>query len=373
MEDKWILVALDALEGVGRKTISRLLNSGCALSDTLWFGEKEWIGAGMKPEQSRRAVATFNKAWILERQRQIQEAGIQVITFLDQEYPQMLSEIADPPWVLYALGNIELLHTLGVAMVGTRVPTAYGRKVAEALGAELASKGITIISGLAKGIDGICHEAALQVQGRTIAVLGTAIDTVYPAENHGLYWKIARTGLVISEYPPGTKSHPGLFPQRNRIIAGLSRGTLVVEADARSGSLITADCALESGRDVFAVPGPITSPKSRGTLQLIKQGAKLVTEAEDVMEEYTASLDRTAVPVQGSAACAQSSSMLGAVDGQLSSEEQRIVELLEQGDQTLDELLTMTAWDFGLLHSVLLSLIIKKRVLQLAGARYHLI
>lgn len=158
------------------------------------------------------------------------------------------------------------------------------------LAGQLSAAGLTVVSGLARGIDSVCHEAALGGAGGTIAVVATGLDKVYPPDNRELERQISREGLVLSEYPIGTPSHPGLFPQRNRIIAGLSLGTLVVEADSRSGSLITADAALEAGRDVFAVPGPLTSPKSRGALELIKQGAKLVTCASDIVEEYVSSL-----------------------------------------------------------------------------------
>lgn len=257
-------------------------------------------------------------------------------------------------------------------MVGTRVPTAYGRKIGEMLAEQLSAAGLTVISGLARGIDSVCHEAALSGAGSTIAVVATGLDKVYPPENRELEQQISRVGLVISEYPLGTPSHPGLFPQRNRIIAGLSLGTVVVEADSRSGSLITADAALEAGRDVFAVPGPLTSPKSRGALELIKQGAKVVTSSADIVEEYIAYL-----PGKGTSGSPASGSGPSAGDGliekKLTSEELHLYHILHQGPFTLDELLASTRWDFGHLHSVLLSLIIKKAVTQLPGAIYKVI
>ncbi|MNN17655.1 hypothetical protein D3C81_1308490 [compost metagenome] len=193
-------------------------------------------------------------------------------------------------------------------------------------------------------------------------MLGTAIDIPYPPEHTSLYQDIAERGLIISEYPIGMKGHPGLFPQRNRIIAGITRGTVVVEADARSGSLITADLALEGGRDVFAVPGPITSPKSRGTLDLLKQGAKMVIEPQDIIEEYEHLLtQKKQVPVQKTQ------------HNLLTDEEQHIYHMLEQGIIGFDDLLTQSKWDFGLLHSVLLSLIMKKTVVQLPGSVFKII
>ncbi|WP_235440453.1 DNA-processing protein DprA [Paenibacillus sp. DMB20] len=297
--------------------------------------------------------------------------GVEIITRLDESYPDMLKSTPQAPWVLYAMGNIHLLNEPGLAMVGTRIPTAYGRKVGSMLAEELCRAGLTIVSGMARGIDSVVHDTALRFGGKTIAVLGSGIDIVYPSENRSLYEEIAKQGLIISEYPPGTKALPGFFPQRNRIIAGLALGTLVVEADVKSGSLITADAALEAGRDVYAVPGPITSPKSQGTLNLIKQGAKPVTCAEDVTEEY-----RWRFPLlQGESPKRNlhgDNGMIPTMDG-LTNDEMKIYHMLEQGPGTLDEILERTRWDFGHLHSVLLSLIIKKQITQLPGAIYKLI
>ncbi|MFB5673583.1 DNA-processing protein DprA [Paenibacillus terreus] len=370
MDERQVLVGLTMLQGVGRRTVGRIFSSGIRLHDLFDFGEMEWAGLGLAAELARQASALFTKDWVSQQWLKVQQEGIGVITYLDDDYPILMKETSDPAWVLYFLGDRSLLGSVSLAMVGTRVATAYGRKMAEMLAEELCANGYTIVSGMARGIDSICHEAALRCGGSTLAVLGTAIDVAYPPENSSLYREIIRRGLVISEYPPGTKSNPGLFPQRNRIIAGLTRGTLVVEADIRSGSLITADFALEAGRDVFAVPGPVTSPKSRGTLNLIKQGAKLVTEASDIIVEYgtwpaaVVESDPTSVFAPGPDA------LLRQI---FSSDEERIIVLLEQGTLTVDELLTMTGWDFGLLHSVLLSLIIKKRVAQLPGLKYELI
>jgi DNA processing protein len=253
------------------------------------------------------------------------------------------------------------------------MPTVYGRKVGEKLAEQLSDAGLTIVSGLARGIDRVCHEAVLRANGKTIAVFGTGVDMVYPPENTSLAEQIAETGLLLSEYPLGTRARQGLFPERNRIIAGLTLGTLVVEADIRSGSLITADAALEAGRDVFAVPGPITSPKSRGAHNLIRQGAKLVTCAADLLEEYHSDLQNAEqLPYNRGRSAENASSeeqgLFPAVE--LSTDEQRIIVLLEQEEQSLDQLIEQLGWDFGHLHSVLLSLIIKKQISQLPGTKY---
>jgi len=213
--------------------------------------------------------------------------NIKKITLPDPNYPRLLKEISDPPQVLYLKGEIKKEDETAIAIVGTRNYTNYGKRIAEEITSDLAERGITIISGLAKGIDTFAHKAALEHKGRTIAVLGSAVDSksLYPACNRKLAEKIARNGAVVSEYPVGTKSERYFFPQRNRIISGLSLGILVVEAPEKSGALITASQALEQNREVFAVPGPIYSENSKGTNNLIKMGAKLVTCANDILEE----------------------------------------------------------------------------------------
>ncbi|MEK4510296.1 DNA-processing protein DprA [Paenibacillus sp. FSL K6-2524] len=361
MEKKWILAGLDDSPGLGWKKISNILTRDDDWVNAFDFSPEDWMQRGLSAELAQTMATRFTAHWVQERLDRMSKKGIQVITYFDDEYPILMKETDQPPWILYAKGNIRLLSTLSIAMVGTRVPTAYGRKVGEMLVTELCAHSVTIVSGMARGIDGVCHEAALNCGGSTIAVLGTAIDIAYPSEHTALYQRIAENGLILSQYPMGTASHPGLFPQRNRIIAGISRGTVIVEADSRSGSLITADRALEANRDVFAVPGPITSPKSRGSLELLKQGAKIVTEPRDILEEY------------GLWSGGKEDTSDGMADCKLTDEEQRIYHMLEQGIRNFDELMNLSAWDFGLLHSVLLSLIMKKAVVQLPGSVYKLI
>ncbi|MNW30484.1 hypothetical protein D3C74_73730 [compost metagenome] len=362
MEKKWILAGLHGCDGIGWRTLANILSRDEEWEHAIHFSPADWVERGLTPEKSLQMSQHFNSDYIDKRMQLLHDQGIQLVTYLDESYPILMKETARAPWVIYAKGDTSLLSTLSVAMVGTRVPTAYGRKVGSWLAEELCSRGITIVSGLARGIDGVCHESALRCGGSTIAVLGTAIDIPYPSEHTSLYNDIAERGLIISEYPIGMKGHPGLFPQRNRIIAGITRGTVVVEADARSGSLITADLALESDRDVFAVPGPITSPKSRGTLDLLKQGAKIVTEPQDILEEYEDLLTkRKDVPAPKTQ------------HNLLTDVEQRIYHMLEQGITGFDDLLTQSGWDFGLLHSVLLSLIMKKTVVQLPGSVFKII
>ena len=213
---------------------------------------------------------------------------IEEISIESKDYPKQLKEIYEPPLKLYILGNKELLKDKGIAIVGARKATEYGRKVAEQISKQLSECGINVISGLALGIDTYAHLGTLQENciGKTIAVLGSGLDKIYPKENINLAKQIIKSGgCIISEYPIGTKPEKLHFPQRNRIISGLSQGVLVVEARERSGALITADFALEQGRDVFAVPGDINKENSKGTNDLIKQGARIVTSYMDIIYE----------------------------------------------------------------------------------------
>src|SRR5687768_9742794 len=207
------------------------------------------------------------------------------ITLADDIYPPLLREIIDPPLVLHVRGNASLLANLSVAVVGSRRATPYGLNAAHHLSRDLASAGITIVSGLARGIDAAAHQAALDAGAPTIGVLGTGIDVVYPRSHHGLFKRVAESGAIVSEFAPGTPPKRENFPIRNRIISGLSKGTVIIEATSRSGSLITARMAAEQGRDVLAVPGSIFSDRSEGTHRLIQYGAKLVHDVDDVLEE----------------------------------------------------------------------------------------
>ena len=219
---------------------------------------------------------------ILQR---LQKGGATALCLHDTDYPALLKEISDPPHVLYAQGNLALLNSPCVAMVGSRAATAYGKRAAFTLARDLADRKTTVVSGLAMGIDSEAHRGALSVKGATIGVLGCGLDVIYPRQNAKLYAEIRSSGLLLSEYPPGTQPDAFRFPARNRIIAGVSHGVVVVEAAKKSGSLITAEMAMEEGREVFAVPGQIDSFKSSGAHWLLQQGAKLVQSVEDILVE----------------------------------------------------------------------------------------
>ncbi len=211
--------------------------------------------------------------------------NIKIITINDDLYPNNLKQIYDPPQILYCLGDITLLNNLSIAIIGCRNASPYGLKISRIFSDKLSKSGLTIISGLARGIDSESHLNSIHNIGKTIAVLGSGIDVVYPKENEELYKEIVESGgLIISEYEPGTKPHKEYFPMRNRIISGLSSGVLVVEAKKRSGTLITVNYALEQGKNVFAIPGNVDSLNSEGTNELIKEGAQMVTNYKEILE-----------------------------------------------------------------------------------------
>jgi len=242
--------------------------------------------AGLR-DRSIDAIATGRSRKDAEREcSRLKALGAGFVCWTDSRYPRLLQEIADPPPALFYRGDPELFTKPSVAVVGARAASNYGIRAAEHIGTGLARAGWVVISGLALGIDSSAHRGALSGPGTTIAVLGCGCDVVYPRQNTRLYDTIVRQGLVVSEYPCGTSPEPFRFPARNRIISGLALGVVVIEAAKRSGSLITARLALEQNREVFAVPGSIDSPKSDGTHRLIQQGAKLVRNAEDILEEF---------------------------------------------------------------------------------------
>lgn len=361
LNDRNVLFGLHELEGVGWKTIDRLAAgvSG-AYTELLRAEPGDLVAFGLKPNAAKGICSSLTEPFIAQRLEAYERHGTSFMTALDSHYPALLREIAQPPWVVYYRGDLKTLELPAIAMVGTRSPTVYGRKISFELARDLSANGVCVVSGLARGIDSCAHRGALTGAGSTAAVLGCGPDTVYPVENASLYAEIEEKGVLVTEYPLGTQLKPGLFPQRNRIISGLSLGTVVVEAASRSGSLITADQALEQSRDVFAVPGPVTSPKSSGTLELIRQGAKMVASVEHILEEY-----RGLVPLGGGRREIGTGPDISA-----SEEERKLLGLMAAVPVTFDELLMLSGMEFGHLHSVLLNLILKKKIAPLPGSSY---
>lgn len=295
-ERDW-LCSLVVMKGLGRKRIIRLFERYGSFSAIGELHTEQLVQEGELPLSLATVLAErLHPAQVEADKSELQQAGIQYFCFLDAHYPEALKEIPDPPLLLFYKGDVTLVQKSSVAVVGARKPTPYGRAACQFLTDQLSNMGFVIVSGLALGIDAIAHQSAIRAGGDTIAVLGCGIDIVYPRSNAALFSQIRQHGLLLSEHPPGTNPLPGLFPERNRIISGLALGTLVVEAAEKSGSLITADCALEQGRDVFAVPGPIFSEMSAGPHNLLKQGAKLVTNAADIVEEWTHQLTNVLQP-----------------------------------------------------------------------------
>ncbi len=285
LDPKSYLLCLAQIPGVGPATLNKLLLTFGSAKAAWTASAQQVAAAGFQNDVVKSWAATQVALDPTAEWSKLAEFQTTLLTPDDKTYPDMLREIVPMPPLLFVRGKVELLNTPCIAVVGTRKPTAYGTQVAETLVAELVQAGLTIVSGLAMGIDALAHETALRQHGKTIAVLGSGVDRITPQANFFLGEQILQEGALVSEFPLGSNSDPFHFPQRNRIVSGLSLGTLVIEAGDKSGTLITAACALEQNRDVFAIPGPITNHKSIGTHRLIQQGAKLVTSAQDILDE----------------------------------------------------------------------------------------
>lgn len=287
--DRIYLAALHVSPGIGGGRLKKLLDYFGGARQVWEADKKDLLSCSfLDAKTCNNLLEHREKINVQNLAAQWAQRGIKLCTIFDSEYPCLLRNIFNPPIILYYRGVLPAVDHNAIAIVGARKATAYGKNAAVMLAAALAEQGMWIVSGAARGIDTAAHQGALESKssGRTVAVLGCGVDVVYPPENGRLLEKIVQSGAVLSEYPPGTAPHAAFFPARNRIISGLSLGTVVVEAAEKSGALITADFALEQGRDVFAVPGSIFSLHSKGTHNLIKQGAKIVGGAEDILEEY---------------------------------------------------------------------------------------
>ncbi len=280
------LIHIHSCKGVGWKTIAKFINFDPSLQEIYTLKKPHFSSLFQMSDYN---IENFYKDLHLTRPEEVyaslKKARIHPLTILDNEYPVYLKQIYDPPWVLYLKGRISLLQSKCISVVGTRKPSPYGYAVMRKLLPTLINNQWTIVSGLALGIDTEAHKIAISENGNTIAILGSGFNYIYPSINCKLAEKIASEQLLITEFPPDKKAEKWHFPFRNRIISGLSKGTLIIEAKERSGSLITAEQALEQGREVFAVPGSILEATNQGTNRLIQNGAKLVIDAEDILEE----------------------------------------------------------------------------------------
>lgn len=277
-------IAFRQIPGVGPGRIQSMLDHFGSMR-AAWQASDQEIRGVLPPQLAADVLKARARLDVEEQYARTTRGGIRATCWTDEDYPALLREVPAPPPVLYYRGQLVETDTTAVAIVGTRKVTAYGREMAYRIAYDLAKAGVTIVSGLALGVDGVAHRAALEAGGRTIAVLGSGVDVIYPGKHRDLAHRIAQQGAVVSEYPLGTQPDRFNFPARNRIISGLSRGVVVVEAPERSGALITVDFAAEQGRDAFAVPGPIHAPQSAGCLRILREGATLVRSAEDILED----------------------------------------------------------------------------------------
>jgi DNA processing protein len=280
------LIALNMTGLIGIVSYKRLLSQFGSSEKILKTSQKELERVAGIGDCISNAIINARRFDTARELSLAEKMGVKILPYFSQEYPKLLKITYDYPLILYMKGEYKSTDQLALGIVGSRKPTPYGRKHAERFGKKIAQMGITVISGLARGIDTFAHRGALSAEeGRTIAILGSGLDWIYPPENRALSEKITKRGAILSEFPFGTEPHPENFPRRNRIISGLSLGVLVIEAGERSGALLTVDWALQQNKDVFCLPGNIDSFASVGCNELIKQGAKLVTDVEDILEE----------------------------------------------------------------------------------------
>ena len=353
-------VGLNLVSNIGSVRLSKLLEV---------FGKPEEIFSAKYEHlasifgigsQIAASIVSFKKENIEKELFSSEKLGIKILTLNDDDYPKNLRQIPGPPIVLYVLGNITAQDNLAIGIVGSRRASLYGLSSAEKFAAQLCAQGITIVSGMARGVDTYAHRGVLKAKGRTIAVMGSGFNYIYPAENADLAKEISSSGAVISEFSMDTKPLPGNFPRRNRLISGLSLGVLITEAAKNSGALITADFALEQGREVFALPGRIDSTGSMGANALLKQGAKLVTCCDDILEELNlTTLSREKIePVvnEQKIVCGK--------------EESRLYEYITQQPVAIDDLVQKSSLSSSQVLSLILKLQFKKLIKVLPGKQF---
>lgn len=349
-------IRLNIVEGISIARKLELLRQANTPEKLFLLDRNELGRLGLKPDQTELFLNPDKMQESVIMSEQSEKKGIRIVPIDDQEYPEFLRYIHDPPLVLYVKGKIP--SGLCMAVVGSRKASGYGTDTAFRLSSDLAKEGIIVVSGMARGIDTAAHTGALHAEGQTIAVLGCGPDIAYPPENRGLMERIANHGAVISEYPPGVVPQTYHFPVRNRIISGISMGVLVVEASHKSGSLITAQAALDQGRDVFAVPGNINHYNSMGTNKLIKEGAKLVLNAEDILEEIPWRLETVTMSGKGEK------------PNKLSNEENRVIQILRNEDLYDDQIAEKSTLPVYTLLTVLLKLELKGLIRKDLTGRY---
>ncbi len=363
--ESWL--RLRAIGGVGDVTVLRLIRAWGSPEAVLCASRDELIESGCSPQlaETIRSGPDRSACRSIEQElKAIERERVEVRCLLDSAYPTRLKMIADPPPLLYITGTLTEQDELAMAVVGSRRATAAGRAMTEELSHDLAAAGMTVVSGLARGVDAAAHQGALAAQGRTIAVLGSGIDLTYPPEHERLRRRIEERGAILSEAPMGAPPHSHHFPRRNRIISGLSLGVIVTEAAIGSGSLITARLAAEQGREVFAVPGFVKAETSRGTNALLKEGATLIERAQDVIDAVLPQLE---LPLRMRLRPHRETHERG---GQLGKEEQLVYDALSHEPLIVDDMIGITGLPVSIVMASLLSLELRQRVKQLPGQCY---
>jgi DNA processing protein len=357
MDERAYWLGFHLIPNIGAARIARLIDAFGNL-EAAWRADlTALIDAGMN-EKGAKALIDHRATIDLEREwEKIELAGASVLTLADDAYPRLLREIPSPPPVIYVKGEILPEDETAIGVVGTRRATRYGREMTRRLSSGLAGAGVVIVSGLARGVDGIAHTEALDAGGRTFAVLGTGVDQIYPPEHRKLSERIIEQGALISEFPIGTKPEARNFPIRNRLISGLSIGVLVVEAPRKSGALITSTFAADQGRTVFAVPGSAMSSASEGTHQLLRDGAVLTAEVDDVLQELN--LERRT-------AAMENRKLLPDATG----DEQRVLHALDGDPRHIDEIAIDTGINISQLSAMLLQMQLKGLVREVGGQHY---
>jgi DNA processing protein len=361
MDSREALIALNLIEHVEPVRARLLLEHFGDAPKILAASKSALLRVRNVGEESAEAIVGWEKSVDLTGElKRIQDSGCRVLIQSDDEYPALLREIYDPPLVLYVIGGLTAKDKNAVAMVGSRMTTHYGIEAARKLAYQLAYVGVTVVSGGARGIDTASHQGALAAKGRTVVVLGTGINVVFPPENKGLFERIAGNGAVITQFPFNRNGDKQTFAIRNRIIAGMTLGTVIVEADLHSGALITANFATEYGRQVFAMPGRIDSPRSKGCHDLIKKGAKLCESAEDILSEFEYLFPGSNRP--------PSPGETGALPAlELSENEKRVYDSLDREESAIDEVIRRSGLPSSAVSVALLSLEMKRAVKQLPG------
>jgi DNA processing protein len=361
-------IALNMIDGIGPVRVRALLEQFREPQAILDAPRGELMRVNGVGEEVARNVTNWRETVDLDGElARIEKTGVRVVTRDDADYPKNLRQIYDPPLVLYVKGALSPRDAVAIGIVGSRRTTLYGQEMARKLSYQLARVGVTVVSGLARGIDTAAHKGALQANGRTVAAIGCGIDVVYPPENKDLAAEIVeKGGAVVTEFPFGVKPDKQNFPMRNRIVSGWSLGVVVVEANLKSGALITAGQAAEQGRHVFAVPGRVDQPQSRGCHRLIKDGAKLTEDAEDILTEFEYLLPKSDRP----AADDQQQENTSELTLALSENEQKIIAAIGEEDAPIDQIIRDTGLTSACVSATLLALEMKRLVRQHPGKIY---